>query len=104
MGFAPIIRTDGVRVAGLFRFHGEPLPRHADVGLSFIQPLDRQRIQNWLSPFRVTELFVLGYGVAHIEASDTFSPCAPTRSGALSSTSACCFLLVPERMHGTCVG
>ena len=71
--FASIIRTMEFVVRGLwFHVNREPLPRHANVSVSFIQPLDRQRIHNWLSPFSVTELFVLGNGVAHIEALDTF--------------------------------
>jgi hypothetical protein len=71
--FAPVVRTMEFIVRGLwFHVNREPLPRHADVGVSFIRPLDRQQIHKWLSPFRVVEVFVLGNGVAHVEAFDTF--------------------------------
>jgi hypothetical protein len=69
--FAPIVRTMELIVRGLwFHVHREPLPRHADVGVSFIPPLARQQIHRWLARFPVTELFVLGNGVAHIESFD----------------------------------
>jgi hypothetical protein len=69
--FAPILRTMEFIVRGLwFHVNREPLPRHAEVGVSFIPPLERQQIHNWLSRFRVREIFILGNGIAHIEAFD----------------------------------
>jgi hypothetical protein len=69
--FAPVLRTMEFIVRGLwFHVSREPLQRHADVGVSFIPPLERAQIHNWLSRFRVTEVFVLGNGVAHIEKFD----------------------------------
>ena len=69
--FAPVLRTMEFIIRGLwFHVHREPLPRHADVGVSFIRPLRRSQAHKWLARFPVTELFVLGNGVAHIEAFD----------------------------------
>jgi hypothetical protein len=71
--FAPILRTMEFVTRGLwFHVNREALPRHADVGVSFIQPLDRNDIHRWLARFRVAEVFVLGNGVAHMEAIDTY--------------------------------
>jgi hypothetical protein len=71
--FQPILRTMEFIVRGLwFNVIGWALPRHADVGVSFIEPLDRTAIHRWLSPFTVTEIFVLGNGIAHIQSIDVF--------------------------------
>jgi hypothetical protein len=66
--YAAILRTMEFIVRGLwFHVDRNPLPRHADVGISFIPPLVRQQIASWLAPFSLSEFFSLGNGVAHIE-------------------------------------
>jgi hypothetical protein len=67
--YASILRTMEFIVRGLW-FHVErnALPRHADVGASFIQPIMRQRVASWLARFPVSEIMPLGNGVAHIES------------------------------------
>src|SRR5690606_32647392 len=53
-----------------FHANSEALPRHADVGFSFIPPLDRPTTHKWLAPFRVKDLYVLRNGFAHLEGFD----------------------------------
>lgn len=66
--FAPVLRTMEFIVRGLwFHVNRETLPSHVDVGVSFIEPLDRQGIHDWLAPFLMTDVYVLGNGIVHID-------------------------------------